>query len=121
MCPGTHERAGKRTRGTTGKGRPWLRAARVEAAQAAAPTRRTSRAAQDQRLAARRGKKRATVAVGQSMLVSAYHLLRQPGAYRERGAHSVDVRDHQAVPRRLLRRLEPLGRTVTVGPVTPAA
>ncbi|HEV2122970.1 MAG TPA: IS110 family transposase [Chloroflexota bacterium] len=121
MCPGNNESGGKRKSGKTRKGSPWLRSAIVEAAQAAGHTRRTYLGAQYQRLAARRGKKRATVAVGHSILVSAYHLLRQPSEYRELGAHYFDARDHQAVQRRLLRRLEQLGLKVTVEPVTPAA
>lgn len=120
-CPGNNESAGKRTSGKTRKGSPWLRAALVEAAQAAGHTRRSDLAAQYQRLAARRGKKRATVAVGHSILVIAYHLLRQPAEYRDLSAHSFDARDQQAVQRRLVRRLEQLGLKVTVEPVTPAA
>lgn len=121
MCPGNNESAGKRKSGKTRKGSPWLRAALVEAAQAAGHTRRSSLAAQYQRLAARRGKKRATVAVGHSILVIAYHLLRQPAEYRDLSAHYFDARDQQAVQRRLVRRLEQLGLKVTVEPVTPAA
>lgn len=93
MCPGNNESAGKRKSGKTRKGSPWLRAALVEAAQAAGHTRRSSLAAQYQRLAARRGKKRATVAVGHSILVIAYHLLRQPAEYRDLSAHYFDARD----------------------------
>lgn len=121
MCPGNNESAGKRKSGKTRKGSPWLRAALVEAAQAAGHTRRSYLAAQYQRLAARRGKKRATVAVGHSILVIAYHLLRQPAEYRDLSAHYFDARDQQAVQRRLVRRLEQLGLKVTVEPVTPAA
>ena len=121
MCPGNNESGGKRKSGKTRKGSPWLRSALVEAAQAAGHTRRTYLGAQYQRLAARCGKKRATVAVGHSILVIAYHLLRQPSEYRELGAHYFDARDHQAVQRRLVRRLEQLGLKGTVEPVTPAA
>src|SRR5437762_3147054 len=72
MCPGNHESAGKRLSGRTRKGDRYLRAALVEAAQAAARTKETYLAAQCQRLTARRGKKKALVAVGHSILVIAY-------------------------------------------------
>jgi transposase len=121
MCPGNNESAGKRKRGKTRKGSPWLRSALVEAAHAAGHTRRTYLGAQYQRLAARRGKKRATVAGGHSILVSAYQLLRTPMEYRELGAHSFVERDHQTVQRRLVRRLERLGLKVTLEPATPTA
>jgi transposase len=69
LCPGNDESAGKRRSGRTRKGSPWLRTALVEAAQAAARTQDTSLAAQDRRLAARRGAKRAAVAVAHTLLV----------------------------------------------------
>jgi transposase len=69
MCPGKHASAGKRQGGTTRKGKPALRAALVEAAQAAGRTKDTDLAAQYRRLAARRGKKKAAVAVGHTILV----------------------------------------------------
>ena len=75
MCPGNHETAGKRQSGKTGKGRPWLRALLIQAAHATSRTRHTYLAAQYWRLAARRGKKRAAVAVGHTILVIVYHLI----------------------------------------------
>ena len=77
MCPGNHESAGKRQSGKTRKGSPWLRALLVQAAHAAARTKGTYLAAQYRRLAARRGKSRAAVAVGHTILVIAFHLLRR--------------------------------------------
>ena len=121
MCPGNNESAGKRKSGRTRKGSPWLRAALVEAAQAAGRTRQTYLGAQYRRLAARRGTKRAVVAVGHSILVIAYHLLRRGSCYDDLGPHYFAERDRQAVQRRLVRRLQQLGLKVTVEPVTPAA
>jgi transposase len=83
MCPGNYQSAGKRGRGTTRKGDPWLRTALIEAAQEAGRTRGTYLAAQYHRLARRRGKKKALVAVGHTILVIAYHLLTQQTTYRE--------------------------------------
>jgi transposase len=117
MCPGNDESAGKRRSGRTRKGSPWLRTALIEAAQAAGRTKNTYLAAQYHRLAGRRGKKKAAVAVGHTILVVAYHLLRQPGAtYRDPGPHHFDERDRQAVRHRLVHRLEGLGYKVTVEP-----
>jgi transposase len=116
MCPGNHESAGKRKGGKTRKGSPWLRAALVEAARAAARTKQTYLAAQYRRLAARRGAKRAAVAVGHTILVIAYHLLRRRVPYHDLGSGYFDERDRQAVERRLVHRLEGLGYKVTLDP-----
>jgi transposase len=112
MCPGNYESAGKRGRGTTRKGDPWLRTALIEAAQAAGRTRGTYLAAQYHRLAGRRGKKKALVAVGHTILVIAYHLLTQQTTYRELGPLHFDQRDEQRVTRRLVHRLQALGYRV---------
>jgi transposase len=116
MCPGNDESAGKRRSGTTRKGRPRLRAALVEAARAAGRTKGTYLAAQYRRVAARRGSKRAAVAVGHSILVSAYHILTSGEPYRELGGTYFDARDRPAVARRSVRRLEGLGYKVTLEP-----
>ncbi len=121
LCPGNDESAGKRRSGRTRKGSPWLRTALVEAGQAAARTKETSLAAQYRRLAARRGAKRAAVAVAHSLLVMVYALLTQPTGYHELGGHYFDERDRQAVERRLVHRLEALGYTVSLAPTSPAA
>jgi transposase len=124
MCPGNHESAGKQQSGKTRSGNKWLKAALVEAAQAIARTRGTYLAAQYRRLAARRGKQKATVAVGHSLLVIAYHLLAHDCEYDDLGPGYFDDRDRQLVKRRLVRRLEDLGYRVALEPLgvtTPAA
>ena len=113
-CPGNHESAGKRTSGTTRKGSPWLRAALIEAAQAAGRTKDCYLAAQYHRLAARRGKKKAAVAVGHSILVIAFHLLSSTSLFQDLGATYLDQRDRQNLERRLVRRLEAIGCKVTL-------
>ena len=75
LCPGNHESAGKRRGGATRKGSPWLRACLVQAAHAAARTKGTYRAAQYRRLATRRGRAKAAIAVAHSILIIAYHVL----------------------------------------------
>ena len=121
LCPGNHQSAGKRTSGKTRGGNRWLKAALTEAAQAAAKTKGTYLAAQYRRLAARRGKHKAAVAVAHTILVIAYHLLKDGHGYEDLGGNYFDERDRQFVERRLVRRLEGLGYRVSLEPVTPAA
>jgi transposase len=83
-----------------------LRTALVEAAQAAARTKDTYLAAQYRRLAARRGAKRAALAVAHTILVLVYAVLTSQEAYHDLGGQYFDERDRQAVERRLVRRLE---------------
>jgi transposase len=82
MCPGNEESAGKRLRSKTRKGNSWLRVALIEAAQAAARKRDSYLSAQFRRLTARRGRKKAAVAVGHSILVIVYWLLTRPDLYQ---------------------------------------
>jgi hypothetical protein len=93
---------------------PWLRAALVEAAQAAGRTKRTYLGAPYRRLTARRGAKRAAVAVGHSILGIVYHLLGRETTYADLGVHYFDERNRRAVERRRVRRLEALGYEVSL-------
>lgn len=121
MVPGNNESAGKRASGKTRKGDPWLGACLVEAAQAAGRTKDTYLAAQFHRLMARRGKKKAAVAVGHTILVIAYHLLRRKVDYQDLGPDYFDERDRERIAKRLVARLEGLGYDVTVEPRPAAA
>src|SRR5262249_11646945 len=76
ICPATEESAGKQLRNRTTRKNRWLRRALIEAAWAASHTKSSYPGAQYRRLAPRRGRKRALVAVGHSMLVIMYHLLK---------------------------------------------
>ncbi len=116
LCPGNHESAGKRHSGRTRKGNPWLRDALVEAAWAAARTKGTYLSAQYHRLAARRGAKRALVAVAHTLLVIVYHMLTTGEVYRELGANYFDQQNKDALARRLVRRLSTLGYAVVLEP-----
>ena len=116
MCPGQHVSAGKRLGGRSQRGSPWLRSALTEAAWGAARTKGTYLAAQYRRIAARRGKQRAIVAVGHSILVSLYHMLTEERDDADLGGNFFDERERELVQRRLVRRLEQLGLTVTVEP-----
>lgn len=114
MCPGTDESAGKRGSGATGRGNKWLRAALTEAARAAARTKGTYLATQYHRLVGRRGKNRAAVAVGHTILVALYHMLRDGVTYEDLGPLYFDERDRRATVRRAVTRLEALGYRVTL-------
>jgi transposase len=91
MCPGNAESGGKRLSGKTRKGNAWLRRTLVEIAHVAAKTKETYVAAQYRRIAARRGKKRALIAVGHSVLVMIYHILTKRTPYRELGGTYFDA------------------------------
>ena len=114
ICPGNHESAGKRLSGKPRKGSAWLRRSLCQAAWAASHTKETYLAARFQRLAARKGKKRAIVAVAHTILVSLYDMLKNKQPYRELGADFLDRRNTENIKRYLLKRLERLGLQVTV-------
>ena len=114
MCPGNNESAGKRRSGRTRKGSPWLRHCLVEAAHGAAHTKNKYLSSQYHRLAAHRGKKKALVAVGHSILQIAYHLLTRKQVYCDLGANYFDERDRQAVTKRCVNRLQKLGYQISL-------
>jgi transposase len=116
MCPGNYESGGKRLSGKTRKGSRWLRQVLVEAAHVAAKTKQTYLAAQYKRIAARRGKKRALIALGHTILVIVYMLLTRKQPYQDLGAAYFDSLEQQRVERRLVRRLERLGYRVSLEP-----
>lgn len=112
MCPGNCESAGHRKTGKTRKGDRWLRQVLIEAAHGAAATKHTYLGALYRRLSARRGKKKALVALGHAILEIVYHVVKRRVPYAELGENYFDERDRQAVKRRLVRRLENLGYQV---------
>ncbi len=116
LCPGNHESAGKRKSGKTRKGSVWLRRALTEAAHGAARTKNKYYQAMYHRLVGRRGKKRATVAVAHSLLVTGYYLITRRQDYRDLGHNYFDERNREAVKRRAVQRLERLGFQVTLTP-----
>lgn len=117
LAPGKHESAGKNRSGKITKGNRHLKTLLVQAAHTAGRSKDTYLAAQYRRLAARRGKKRAAVAVAHSILVIAYHILKNGTVYTELGADYHDQRQRQQVQRQLVKRLERLGYQVTLEPV----
>jgi transposase len=91
-----------------------LRGALVQAANAAARTKHTYLSAQYRRLAARRGRKKAILAVAHSILVIAYHLIRCQEPYYELGGDYFDRRRPEVTAKRFVKRLEQLGFQVLV-------
>jgi transposase len=120
MCPGNKESGGKRRPAKTRRGSPWLRAALTQASWAASHCKTGYLPAQFRRLAARRGAKRAIVAVGHTILVLAYHLLRDGTTYADLGDTHFDRRDRAAVCRRTVKRLQALGYRVHIDDPRPA-
>ncbi len=114
VSPGNNMSAGKRKSGRTTRGNRWLRSALVQAARGAVRTSGTYLSAQYHRLAARRGDKRAIIAVAHSILVIIYNMLSQKSTYQDLGTEYFDKRDPQAIIRRTIRRLERMGFDVTV-------
>jgi len=108
VAPGNHESAGKRYSGRTRKGNQALTSALVQAAWGAVRTKGTFLKARYHRLAARRGKKRAIVAIAHSMVVSIWHMLSRREPYRELGDDYLDGRKKEATVNYLTRRLEKL-------------
>jgi transposase len=117
LSPGNHESAGKRYSGRTTKGNRALRSGLNQAAWAASRTKATYLSAQYHRLAGRRGKKRAIVAVAHSILVISYHILKRHQPYHELGGDYFDERKKESVAQRLTKRLEKLGYQVNLEPV----
>jgi transposase len=116
LCPGSHESAGKSKGGLARKGNRWLRTMLVQAAWAAGRSKGTYLAAQFRRLAARRGRKRALVAVAHSLLGVIYHVLKEGRVYEELGGDYFDRLQGERLTRHLVKRLESLGHRVTLEP-----
>jgi len=120
MCPGNNESAGKRKSGKTTKGSKWLRKALVQAAWASSHTKDTYFSAQYSRLARRRGRKKALVAVGHSILVAVYYILKKHECYKDLGHDYLDLRNQRYLTKHLVKRLEGLGHKVSLEPVAAA-
>lgn len=116
VCPGHEESAGKRTRSGTTKGNRWLRRALNEAAWAASKSKNSYLAAQYRRLAARRGKKRAVMAVAHSLLGIFYHILKDNVDYKDLGPDYLNTLHPEKHRRYLVKRLESLGYEVVLTP-----
>lgn len=112
ICPGNHQSAGKQTSGRTVKGNRWLKAALCQSAWAAARTKDSYFGAQFHRLAGRRGKKRAVIAVAHAQLKVIYHLLSSDQSYKDLGSDYFLKLNARRVVRYHRKVLESMGYTV---------
>lgn len=117
LCPGNNESAGKRRSGKSHRGNRWIRGLMTEIAWAASRTKESYSSAQYRRLTGHRGKKRALVAVANSLLQAAWHILSQRQGYIELGAQYLETLHRKEIERNLIRRLEKLGHKVILEPV----
>jgi transposase len=119
FCPGINSSAGKtKGNGSSGHGNRYLARALGEAAVIAGRT-NTFLGERYRRIARRRGKKRAIVAVGRSILVATWHILQDPDTrFHDLGHDYVHARTNpDARKHNHIRQLEALGYTVTLTPV----
>ena len=116
LCPGSNESAGKRMSGRTRRGDRWLRSALVQSAWAVSRAKQTYLQAHYRRLARRRGKKKALIAVAHTMLGMCYQVLKKGQSYQELGADYLDKLGPEQRTKQLVRQLENLGHKVTLEP-----
>jgi transposase len=116
MCPRSDESAGKRRSNRLRRGAAWLKTVLVQCAWAATRTKGSYLQAQFHRLRARRGAKKAIIAVAASILTAIYHMLRDGTFYRDLGPDHLNPRSTDQQARRLLRRLAHLGYQVELKP-----
>jgi transposase len=117
--PGNNESAGRRLSGKTTKGNRALVSALTQSAHAASRMKNTYLSAQFHRLAGRRGKKKAIIAVAHSILIMSYHMIKNKEPYSEMGSDFFDKRNAQATTNRMVRRLEQLGYKVNLESLIP--
>lgn len=121
LCPGNHGSAGKRKSGKSRDGNKWLRRSLCQAAWAVTRKKNCYLSAQFKRLAARRGVKRAVMAVAHTMLIIGYHMLKTGHGYHELGGDYLEQINKDQLQRYFVKRLQRLGLKVTVEPVPVAA
>jgi transposase len=117
LCPGNNESAGKQRSGKSHRGNRWIRGLMTEIAWAASRKKDCYCASQYRKLVGHRGKQRALVAVANSLLQAAWHVLAHRQPYRELGADFFTRLNAKDLERSLVRRLEKLGHKVILQPV----
>jgi transposase len=116
LCPQLRESAGKRKSSRVRDGAPWLKPVLVQAAWSAARKKDSYLRAQFYRIKARRGPKKAIVAVAASMLKAAYYMLRDGTLYEDLGPDHFDKHAKDKTTKRLVRQLTALGYKVEISP-----
>jgi hypothetical protein len=121
LCPGNHQSAGKRLSGKTRKANPWLKGLMTQVAWAASHTKNTYLSQQYRRLVVKRGKRRALLAVANTVLTIVWHLEKHATLYRDLGPDYFDRLKGEQTQRYHIKRLEKLGFKVTIEPAEHAA
>ena len=117
VCPGNKVSGGKRLSGSTTKGNVYLRSVLCQLAWSIARSKTPNYLSSlYHRIARRRGKKRAILAVAHSLLVSIYHMIRDNKPYKDLGPEYLEKQDSERVERRAVERLQQLGYQVTLTP-----
>ena len=109
VCPGNNKSAGRRQHGKTTKGNKALKSILTQCAKSARNVKDSYFSAQYQRIAARRGKNRATIAVAHSMLIAIYHVLKYGVAFKDLGSDYYDSFNREHKIKGYLKRLQALG------------
>jgi len=121
VSPGNNESAGKRHSGKTTQGNKWLKGTLTEAAWSASKTKGTYLNSRYKRLASRRGKKRASLAIAHTILIMAYHVIKEQCTYKELGGDYFDRLNEEHLVKRLSSRIQALGYKVEVQKLPVAA
>ena len=109
VCPGNHQSAGKRKHGKTTKGCKTLKSILTQCAKSARTSKNSYFSAQYQRISARRGKNRATIAVAHSILIAIYHVLKNNVSFHDLGSSYYDTFNREHKIKSYLKRLQALG------------
>jgi transposase len=116
LCPGKNESAGKKRSSRTPDGNKWLKRVLVEAAWAASHEKDNYLAALYRRLAPRRGKNRAIIAVARTILQAAWHILKKDVNYKELGGDYFEHLNEEKSTKYFVKRLEKFGYEVVLKP-----
>jgi len=117
LCPRNDESAGKRRSNRLRKGAPWLKAMLVQCAWAAVKKKGSYLQAQFYRIKARRGPKKAIMAVAASILTAIYHMLKDGTMYQDLGSGHFNRQSKDQQKNRLVKRLADLGYAVEITPL----
>jgi transposase len=117
MCPRNDQSASKRRSNRVRKGAPWLKTTLVQCAWAAVRKKDSYLKAQFLRIKARRGPKKAIMAVAASILTAIYHMLKDGTLYQDLGSNHFQTRSKGQQTKRLVKRLADLGYDVALTPL----
>ena len=120
-CPGSNESAGRVKSTATRPGNPYLKAALGAAALSIANTRGSYLAAKYRRIAARRGPKKALVAVEHAILIAIWNMAHTGAEYDDLGTDYYTRRNPERVRLHAMNQLQRLGYHVTLSPTAASA